>query len=87
MNAEDLITKLAERARLETPPTVDVADRVIARLRAQSRETPVRREPLVWVAAASAAVAVAMLVLARDMATSWSVSAGVNLIDLPWWLL
>jgi hypothetical protein len=87
MNEEDLIRKLAERARMETPPRVDVADSVMAALRAAAPDSPAKVDPLAWVAAASAAAAIAVLVAALRVGESWTDALAANLIDLPWWLL
>jgi hypothetical protein len=79
MKNESLLQALSARARSESPPAVDVADRVIARLSASAVPgTPyggrltaeqnlierMAEKPLLWLAAASSAVAVPAAVTA-----------------------
>jgi len=65
MKNESLFEALAARARSESPPVVDVAGRVIARLNAQqSRIEQISEKPLLWLAAASSAFAVSAVVIA-----------------------
>jgi hypothetical protein len=65
MKNENLFEALVARARSESPPVVDVAGRVIARLRAeQSRIERMTEKPLLWLAAASSAFAVSAVVIA-----------------------
>ena len=65
MKNENLFEALASRARSESPPAVDVAGRVIARLSAeQSRIERTAEKPLLWLAAASSAFAVSTVVIA-----------------------
>ncbi len=87
MNEENRIGKLAQRARLETPPHVDVTHRVMAALRVKTRESAPRVDPLAWVAAASAAAAIAVLVAAFGFGESWTDTFMASRIDIPWWLL
>jgi hypothetical protein len=58
-NTEEQFKALAARARGESPPPVDVTDRVMAIL-ADSRSRPVyaSEKPWMWLAALSSAVAV-----------------------------
>jgi hypothetical protein len=61
----NLFEALAARARNESPPAVDVAGRVIARLSTeQSRIEKMAEKPLLWLAAASSAFAVSAVVIA-----------------------
>jgi hypothetical protein len=60
MSEERYLRTLAGRARLETPPPVDVADRVMAILRESSPRRRFAPGPMAWVAALSAAAAVPM---------------------------
>ncbi|NCO39804.1 MAG: hypothetical protein COZ06_25495 [Armatimonadetes bacterium CG_4_10_14_3_um_filter_66_18] len=60
MNEDRYLQTLAERARLETPPPVDVADRVMAVLRESSSQRRFAPGPMAWVAALSAAAAIPM---------------------------
>jgi len=65
MKNESLFEALSARARSESPPPVDVADRVIARLSTeQSRIEKIAEKPLLWLAAASSAFAVSAVVIA-----------------------
>jgi len=65
MKNENLFETLAARARSESPPSVDVAGRVIARLSTeQSRIEKMAEKPLLWLAAASSAFAVSAVVIA-----------------------
>jgi len=65
MKNESLFEALSARARSETPPSVDVAGRVIAILNAeQSRIEQLTEKPLLWLAAASSAFAVSAVVIA-----------------------
>ena len=65
MKNESLFETLSARARSESPPSVDVAGRVIARLNAeQSRIEQLAEKPLLWLAAASSAFAVSAVVIA-----------------------
>jgi hypothetical protein len=65
MKNENLFEALAARARSESPPAVDVAGRVIARLSAErNRIERMTEKPLLWLAAASSAFAVSAVVIA-----------------------
>ena len=65
MKYENLFEALSARARSESPPTVDVAGRVIAILSAeQNRIERMAEKPLLWLAAASATLAVPAVVVA-----------------------
>ena len=65
MKNENLFEALAARARSESPPSVDVSGRIIARLSAeQSRIERMAEKPLLWLAAASSAFAVSAVVIA-----------------------
>jgi len=65
MENENLFETLAARARSDSPPAVDVAGRVIARLSAeQNRMERIAEKPLLWLAAASSAFAVSAIVIA-----------------------
>ncbi len=65
MKNESLFEALSARARNESPPSVDVAGRVIAILNAeQNRIERMAEKPLLWLAAASAALAVPAVVVA-----------------------
>lgn len=72
MKNERLLEALSARARSESPPSVDVAGRVIARLNAstgrltaeQNRIERMVEKPLLWLAAASSAIAVPAVVAA-----------------------
>jgi len=65
MKNENLFEALAARARSESPPEIDIAGRVIARLSAeQNRIEQLAEKPLLWLAAASSAFAVSSVVIA-----------------------
>jgi len=65
MKNESLFEALTARARSESPPSVDVAGRVIARLNAkQNRIERMAEKPLLWLAAASSAFAVPAVIVA-----------------------
>jgi hypothetical protein len=65
MKNENLLEALSARARNESPPTVDVADQVIARLHAeQNLIERITEKPLLWLAAVSSALAVPAVVIA-----------------------
>ena len=72
MKNESFLEALSARARSESPPSVDVAGRVIARLNAsagrltaeQNRIERMAERPLLWLAAASSAVAASVVVAA-----------------------
>lgn len=65
MKNKSLFEALAARARSESPPSVDVSGRVIAILSAeQNRIERMTEKPLLWLAAASSAFAVPVVVAA-----------------------
>jgi hypothetical protein len=65
MKNENLFEALAARARSDSPPAVDVAGRVIARLSTeQNRIERMAEKPLLWLAAASSVFAVSAVVIA-----------------------
>lgn len=65
MKNESLFEALSARARRESPPSVDVAGRVIAILSAeQNRIERMAEKPLLWLAVASSAVAVPLVIAA-----------------------
>ena len=87
MKEHELIRRLAQRARRETPPQVDVAHRVMAALHTAPENGHTLADPLAWVAAASAAAAVVVLAVAFGSGDSWADAFVASRIDLPWWLL
>ncbi|MHC4436391.1 MAG: hypothetical protein ACYS3S_03445 [Planctomycetota bacterium] len=65
MKNQNLFEALSARARSESPPSVDVAGRVIAILNAeQNRIEQLTEKPMLWLAAASSAFAVSAVVIA-----------------------
>ncbi len=65
MKNESLFEALSARARSESPPSVDVAGRVIAILNTeQNRVERMAEKPLLWLAAASSAFAVPAVIVA-----------------------
>lgn len=73
MIMENLLRKLANRARLETPPDIDVVDNVMQRISDQSLAV-VRPDdkPFVWMASLSAAAAIAIGTFAIYAYYTWS---------------
>jgi hypothetical protein len=63
-NIDNKIKILAARAYDETPPRVNVADRVIAILTAEKYPQSVAEKPLMWMAAISSVAAVIAAVFA-----------------------
>ena len=84
MNDERLIQQLAARARMEAAPGIDVANRVMAILRARHEDTAMDPRPLAWVAAFSAAAAVPMAALAVTVWQTWMSPLAAILINGPW---
>jgi len=65
MKNENQFNSLVNRARGEEPPSVDIANRVIAILSSeQNRMERITERPLMWLAAVSSAVAVPVVVAA-----------------------
>ena len=87
MNEEELMKKLASRARLEQPPQLDVADKVMAALYSPTEEERVASNPLAWVAAASAALAIVVAVLAIPALDTWTDIIFAKLNEIPWGIL
>lgn len=87
MKEERIIQKLASIAQKETPPQVDVADRVMAILRARGEGRRTLVDPIAWVAAASAAVAIPVVLAAFSVGGSWSDTLMAALADLVGWML
>jgi len=72
MDNDSKFEALIARARGESPPTVDVAGRVVAILGAQRlRIERAPDRPLMWVAAFSSAIAVPAVILAVMVYNSW----------------
>jgi hypothetical protein len=67
MNEERRLRQLARAARREEPPRVDVANRVMARLRRAEADTAPSVGPLAWVAVASATIAIPLAIAAVYM--------------------
>jgi hypothetical protein len=87
MNEEERIRRLAGRARMETPPAVDVTDRVMAILHAEaSRQTPVSR-PLAWVAAVSFGLAIPAGLLGIWVWNSLTDPLVMAFVESPWGML
>lgn len=72
MNHERVVMGLAARARQESPPQVDVAGRVMARIGSDSSPTAPRLDALAWVAAGSFALAVPLAVYAFLGTNTWT---------------
>jgi hypothetical protein len=84
MNPEDLVRQLAERARLETPPRVDVANRVMARLRGGREEAATGWIPLGWVTALAVAVTIPVALLALAAWETWTDPLAAMSIEIVW---
>jgi hypothetical protein len=72
MNMENLLTKLADRARMETPPDVDIADNVMQIITARHLQARLYDKPFVWMASLSTAAAVAIGTLAVYAYYTWT---------------
>jgi hypothetical protein len=80
------LDELMASARSERAPRVDVTERVMARVRVDQRDEPSLR-PLMWVAAAAAAVAVPAGAIGVDL---WGLLTDPLLglaSEAVWWLL
>jgi hypothetical protein len=85
MTKEKLIRRLARRARMEPPPHVDIAGRVMALVVAEGDAKPAGRDPLTWIAAFSAAAAASVALLALSTWTAWAHSFPMRwLLEVPW---
>ena len=61
MDSEKFFRRLAKKASMETPPHVDVAYQVLARLRSDySQATWQYEKPIMWIAGLSTAAAVSL---------------------------
>ena len=87
MKDEELMEKLASRARLETPPKVDITDKVMAVLEGGVPEERLAYNPLAWVAAVSAPIAAGVAIFAFYTLEDWSDSLLGLLNGIPWGLL
>jgi hypothetical protein len=63
-NLDEKLKRLAVKAYGETPPRIDVADRVIAILTAEKYRQSVPEKPLMWMAAFSSVAAVVAVLFA-----------------------
>lgn len=73
MNMEKLLRKLADKARMETPPDIDVVDNVMRIISAERVTNVVSYDkPFVWMASLSTAAAVAIGTLAVYAYYTWS---------------
>jgi hypothetical protein len=84
MKAEETIRKLAARARLEVPATVDVADRVIAILRARTAVKARGVRAFAWVAGVSAVLAVPLAAAAMALWHTWTDPLVSIFFQSPW---
>lgn len=87
MNAIERIRKLAARARMESPPQVDVTDRVMMVLRAEAAHTVPTVRPLAWVAGVSLAAAIPAAVLGLWVWSTLTDPLVIAFVELPWGLL
>lgn len=87
MNDEERIRKLAARARMETPPAVDVTNRVMAILHEEAaRQAPAFR-PLAWVAGVSFALAIPAGLLGIWVWNSLTDPLVMAFVESPWGML
>ena len=72
-NVDNKLRILAAKARAETPPTVDVTEKVIAILTSeQYRHQRVFDRPLMWLAAFSSVAAVVTVLFAIIIYNNWT---------------
>lgn len=86
MNEEKLLQRLAARARLEAPPTVNVVDRVMAIIREEESCVALAPNPMAWIAGFSAAAAVPAALLGFAAWNTWTnplLMLG-TLVRTPW---
>lgn len=76
MNEEQLLRRLASAARNDVPPTVDVSDDVLGRLRARGR--PPRTDWLLWSYAATTAAAATFVAV---WASQWLIQQQTAALD------
>jgi hypothetical protein len=72
MNMENFLRKLADNARMETPPDVDIADNVMLIISSQQLRNQVYDKPFVWMASLSSAAAIAIGTLAIYAYYAWT---------------
>jgi hypothetical protein len=72
MKMENLLRKLAGKARMETPPDVDIAGNVMLIITGQQLRNQVYDKPFVWMASLSTAAAVAIGTLAIYAYYAWT---------------
>jgi len=84
MNAEQWLRQLVDRARMETPPRVNVADRVMARLRGGREEAATGWIPLGWVTALAVAVTIPVALLALAAWETWTDPLAAMSIEIVW---
>ncbi len=72
MIMENFLKKLADKARMETPPDIDIADNVMLIITGRQLRTRVYDKPFVWMASLSTAAAVAIGSLAIYAYYAWT---------------
>ncbi|MBN1672829.1 MAG: hypothetical protein JXR37_17425 [Kiritimatiellae bacterium] len=82
MNETDKLKQLADRARLEPIPEVDVADRVMAAVSQPAPEPVPFERALVWGAAAAAACALIAVVAGWLSWNTWTDPMMAVFVDL-----
>ena len=87
MNEEEWIRKLAARARMETPPQVDVAARVLTALHSKRQEQTADEKPFLWVGAFAIASAVAIAIQAFSALDAWINPVWEILSAMTWGML
>jgi hypothetical protein len=84
MKGEDLIRKLAEKARMEEIPKVDVSDQVMRIIRSAESTEELSFSPFAWVAGASAAIALPVFLFGITSWSDWS-SPLLNILSSLTW--
>jgi hypothetical protein len=84
MREEAIVRKLAERARREEAPAVDVAHRVMTILRARAAAKPRSVQAFAWVAGLSAAAAAPLAAAALSVWHTWSDPLVGVFFQSPW---
>ena len=86
MSNEDRLARLVAKARQETPPQLDVADRVMVALQLRSAQTA-GFDPMLFVAAPAAVAAVGVVLAAFTGGVAWSDLLTAATSNFPWWML
>jgi len=85
--SEDKLKALLSRARLERPPSIDVARQVMAAVAARRHVPGIHEAPLAWVALAAILVAIPAGIAAVSIWTLLTDPLLGLAGSLPWWAL